>query len=75
VSANDVMSYIAGTLANPAFTARFASNLGRPGLRLPLTGTPDLFAEAVALGREIIWLYLVHLIRIGGVDPSRFSLE
>jgi hypothetical protein len=29
----------------------------RPGLHIPLTANADLFAEAVALGSEIIWLH------------------
>jgi hypothetical protein len=31
--------------------------LVRPGLRLPVTADARLFAEAVALGREVIWLH------------------
>lgn len=57
VSPEDVMAYIAAVMAHPAFTARFAKDLVRPGLRLPLTADASLFAEAVALGREVIWLH------------------
>lgn len=57
VSPEDVMAYIAGVMAHPAFTKRFQSDLIQPGLRVPLTAEPDLFAEAVALGREVIWLH------------------
>ncbi|WP_137155336.1 type ISP restriction/modification enzyme [Rhizobium sp. FKL33] len=53
----DVMAYIAATLAHPAFTARFKDDLVQPGLRVPLTADAGLFFEAVALGREVIWLH------------------
>jgi hypothetical protein len=57
ISAEDVMAYLAAVMAHPAFTARFASDLVRPGLRLPLTADAALFDEAVALGREVVWLH------------------
>ncbi|MEX2553553.1 MAG: type ISP restriction/modification enzyme, partial [Actinomycetota bacterium] len=57
VSAPDLMAYIAAVLAHPAFTARFAKDLKQPGLRVPITADASLFAEAVALGREVIWLH------------------
>ena len=57
VGPEDVMAYLAATMAHPAFTARFAADLVRPGLRVPLTADRALFAEAVALGREVVWLH------------------
>ena len=57
VSAEDMMAYLGAVMAHPAFTARFAADLVRPGLRVPLTGEAGLFAEAVALGREVVWLH------------------
>ena len=57
VTAEDVIAYIAAVAANPAYTARFAPDLVQPGLRIPLTGDPALFEEAVHLGREVIWLH------------------
>jgi len=57
VSAEDVVAYIAATAAHPAFTARFQDDLSTPGLRIPLTADPKTFAEAVELGRTIIWLH------------------
>jgi hypothetical protein len=44
-------------MAHPAFTARFSKDLKQPGLRLPMTASAELFADAVALGREVIWLH------------------
>lgn len=57
VSAEDAMAYIAAVMAHPAFTQRFATDLKRPGLRLPLTADAILFIEAASLGREVIWLH------------------
>jgi hypothetical protein len=57
VKAEDVMAYLAAVMAHPAFTARFRSDLVRPGLRVPLTADAKLFAEAIALGSEVIWLH------------------
>lgn len=53
----DVFSYVGALLASPAFTATFAGDLIRPGLRVPLTADKKLFDEAAALGREVIWLH------------------
>ena len=57
VSAPDLMAYFAAVAAHPAYTARFRSDLVQPGLRLPLTADASLFAEAVDIGREVIWLH------------------
>ena len=57
VTPEDGFAYIAGVMAHPAFTARFQKDLVQPGLRLPLTADAALFAEAAALGREVIWLH------------------
>lgn len=57
VSAEDVMAYIAAVAAHPAYVARFAADLVQPGLRIPLTAEPALFAEAAGIGREVIWLH------------------
>jgi hypothetical protein len=57
VKAEDVMAYIAAVMAHPSFTSRFADDLVRPGLRVPLTADAKLFEEAVVLGSEVIWLH------------------
>lgn len=57
VSAEDVMGYLAAVMAHPAYTARFQPDLVQPGLRVPLTADPALFAKAAALGAEVIWLH------------------
>ncbi|MDE3795822.1 N-6 DNA methylase [Sinorhizobium meliloti] len=57
VAPADVMAYVAGVMAHPAFTERFLADLVQPGLRVPLTADAELFFEAVGLGREVIWLH------------------
>jgi hypothetical protein len=57
VSAEDFLAYLASVAANPAYTVRFQSNLAQPGLRIPITDQPKLFAKAVELGRRVIWLH------------------
>jgi hypothetical protein len=57
VSAEDVLAYIAAVTAHPAYIERFREDLQTPGLRLPLTADAALFAEAVQLGRRIVWLH------------------
>ncbi|MEO6014046.1 MAG: type ISP restriction/modification enzyme [Devosia sp.] len=57
VSGEEMVAYLAAVLAHPAFTSHFAGDLVQPGLRVPLTSDRDLFQEAVALGREVIWLH------------------
>ena len=57
VSAEDVMSYLAAVISQPNFTERFSSDLKQPGLRVPITSDPAFFAEAAALGREVVWLH------------------
>lgn len=57
VKAEDVMAYLAAVMAHPAFTARFAPDLVRPGLHVPVTADAKFFAEAVALGNEVVWLH------------------
>ncbi len=53
----DLFAYVAAIAAHPAYTARFAPDLVQPGLRIPITTDAALFAEAVAIGREVIWLH------------------
>ena len=57
VTAEDVVAYIAAIGAHPAFTSRFQGDLSTPGLRIPITADPALFAAGVELGRTVIWLH------------------
>ena len=68
VSGEQVMAYLAAVMAHPGYTHRFQDDLVQPGLRLPLTRDAALFAEAVALGEEVIWL---HTFGERYADPSK----
>lgn len=57
VTASDALAYIAAVAAQPAYIERFRRDLVQPGLRIPFTSEPALFAEAAELGREVIWLH------------------
>lgn len=57
VGAEDVMAWIAAVAAHPAYVERFRGDLKQPGLRIPVTADGALFAEAVRVGREVIWLH------------------
>ncbi|MDE2850188.1 MAG: N-6 DNA methylase [Acidobacteriota bacterium] len=70
VGAPDLMAYFAAVAAHPAFAARFRSDLVKPGLRFPMTAESSLFAEAVEIGREIIWLHCFGE-RFAAVDAGR----
>ncbi|MEV6031528.1 type ISP restriction/modification enzyme [Nonomuraea sp. NPDC052116] len=57
VTAPDVLAYIAAVTAHSGYTSRFAENLRTPGVRVPLTADPELWAQAVRVGKRIIWLH------------------
>ncbi|MDI9349676.1 MAG: N-6 DNA methylase [Candidatus Symbiobacter sp.] len=57
ISGEKIMAYIAAIAAHPAYTNKFKADLQQPGLRIPLTRSPELFHQAVELGQEIIWLH------------------
>lgn len=56
-SAEDFLAYVAGVSAHHAYTARFATELKTPGVRIPLTADARLWSEAVSLGRQVVWLH------------------
>jgi hypothetical protein len=57
IKAEEVIAYVAALMAHSAFTTRFQPDLVQPGLRVPITANVKLFAEAVALGNEVVWLH------------------
>ena len=50
VTPEDFLAYLAAVAGHPAFAARFQNDFAQPGLRIPITRTPKLFASAVELG-------------------------
>ena len=57
IAPEDFLAYLAAVAAHPAYTAKFQAELTQPGLRIPITAKAKLFAEAVELGRTVIWLH------------------
>lgn len=57
VSVEDLMSYIASTVAHSAYTTTFEQELQTPGVRVPLTKDPELWRQSVELGQEVLWLH------------------
>ena len=57
VTPEDFVAYLAAVAASPAYTARFQANLSQPGLRIPMTARPNLFAQALEVGRRVVWLH------------------
>ena len=57
VTAEDTLAYIAGVVAHHGYTERFVEQLRIPGIRVPLTADQLLWAEAVHLGRTVLWLH------------------
>lgn len=56
IGAEDLFAYIAALAASPAYIETFRTHLKQPGLRIPITADGELFRDAVAIGREVIWL-------------------
>lgn len=57
VTAQELLAYTAGVVAHSGFTRRFADELTTPGIRVPITTSPDLFAEAVTIGELVMWVH------------------
>ena len=57
VTPEDVFAYAYALLAQPAFTARFDTELQSRELRLPLTKDADAFRAAAELGFGLLWLH------------------
>jgi predicted helicase len=57
VSAEELFAYCYGILSANAYVDRFWDELTVPGLRIPLTADPGLFAAAVDAGRHMIRLH------------------
>lgn len=57
VTGDDLLDYVAGITAHPAFTERFAEELRTPGIRVPITSNSALWQEVVEVGREVVALH------------------
>jgi hypothetical protein len=57
VESEDILAYIYGVLAHPAFTERYAKELETRELRVPITKKPALFEKVRAVGARLLWLH------------------
>jgi hypothetical protein len=70
ITARELLAYVAGVVSHPGFTQTFADELTTPGIRVPLTTDADLFASAVALGEQVIWLHTYGETYAGDDRPA-----
>jgi hypothetical protein len=68
----ELAAYVYALLSASAYQRRFAVALQTPGLRVPITAKSSLWNEAVAAGRELIWLHS-YAERFGDDDAGRGS--
>lgn len=67
----DLLAYIAAVVAHSGFTRYFARDLrSSPGIRVPLTRQPQLWGDAVRVGRKVLWLH-TYGERCVDVDAGR----
>ena len=57
VGPEDLLAYVYAMLAQPAFTRRFATELGTRELRVPLTKDAALFEQVREVGARLLWLH------------------
>jgi hypothetical protein len=55
ITAQDLAAYTIAVAGHRAFTEHFTEELLTPGVRLPITREPELWARGVTLGREAVW--------------------
>jgi hypothetical protein len=66
----EVLAYVAAVVAHPNFTNTFADELTTPGIRVPITRDPALWARGVALGQEVVWLHTYGGTYTGQTRPA-----
>jgi hypothetical protein len=66
----DVLAYIAGITGHPAYQRTFADEMTTPGIRVPFTADPELWAKTVELGQQIIWLSTYGAAFTGPDQPA-----
>ena len=85
VSPEDTLAYLYAVLYTPGYRTRYADFLKRDFPRVPLTGNPELFAQLVKLGHELIGLHTLQtapkritgypVAGTGEVVKVRFGIE
>lgn len=57
VLAEDLIAYIAAVVSHSGYTRRFRKDLATPGIRIPLSRNPQLWEQALEIGRQVIRLH------------------
>ena len=57
VTPEDLLAYVYGVLAQPAFTSLFSKELESRDLRVPITRDAELFDRVRATGAYLLWLH------------------
>ena len=57
VTPEDLLAYVYGVLAQPAFTSLFSKELESRELRVPITRDAELFESVRAAGAHLLWLH------------------
>lgn len=57
VTPEDLLSYVYGVLAQPAFTARYSKELEARELRVPIPKDAELFERVRRVGAGLLWLH------------------
>ena len=70
VTFTEVLAYVAGVVSHPGYTRTFEDELTTPGIRVPITTSPNLWAEAVGLGEHVIWLQTYGVAFAGESRPQ-----
>lgn len=73
----DIISYVACVTAHGGYTRRFGEELKTPGIRVPITRDRDLWAEAVEVGRRVVWLHTFgeRMVNNRRRRPSRLGVS
>lgn len=66
----EVFDYIAGIAGHSGFVAQFDDELHTPGIRIPITTDPHLWARAVEHGRHLQWL---QTFGVAGAHPEGYT--
>ncbi|MDD9205847.1 hypothetical protein PU560_05110, partial [Georgenia sp. 10Sc9-8] len=69
VTAQELLAYIAGVVAHPAFTQTFTDELTTPGIRVPLAADAATFRAAADLGAEVLWLHTYGEVHNAATRP------
>lgn len=56
ITETDLLAYIAAVTAHPYYLELHEEDLLTPGVRVPLALAPELWKEAIEVGKEVLWL-------------------